>query len=89
MLPVGAATMKHQSSKRQGIPIAANILSKSDSGERLNLKPPGLADNSPLKQQAIKMLLELPNFEKQFQEKKPQIFIPSPQKAKELKQMIS
>ena len=51
--------------KRQNIPIAANILSKSDSAERLNLRSG--KNDSPSRRFAAKLKIEERNFRQLFE----------------------
>ena len=53
--------------KRQNIPIGANILAKSDSAERLNLKNARKATDSPSRKFAAKLRIEERKFREQFE----------------------
>ena len=56
--------------KRTNIPIAANILTKQDSGERLNLKPSISRADSPQRRLLAKLRLEERNFKETFEGKR-------------------
>lgn len=53
--------------KRQHIPVAANILTRQDSAERLNLKPSNPKIDSPSRRLLAKMRLEERSFKETFE----------------------